>query len=100
ACRGAGEAVRLGVNRKCLVWRYTWSMALLRNAAVLIALLTTSLHAQHSSIPARLAKWKNVDMPFNSAGLSDRERRMVDKHVEACRLLDDVYWRQSDIAGL
>ena len=25
---------------------------------------------------------------------------MVDKLVEACRLLDDVYWRQSDLAGL
>ena len=56
--------------------------------------------AQNSDIAARLAKWKNVDMPFHSAGLSDRERRMVDKLVEACQLLDDVYWRQSDIAGL
>lgn len=56
--------------------------------------------AQNSDIAARLAKWKNVDMPFHSAGLTDRERQMVDKLVEACRLLDDVYWRQSDLAGL
>ena len=48
----------------------------------------------------RLAKWKHVDMPFHSAGLSPRENQMVDKLVEACRLLDDVYWRQSDLAGL
>ncbi len=39
-------------------------------------------------------------MPFHSAGLSARERQMVEKLVEACRLLDDVYWRQSDLAGL
>ena len=37
-------------------------------------------------------------MPFHSAGLSARERQMVDKLVEASRLLDDVYWRQSDLA--
>ncbi len=55
---------------------------------------------QDRDIAARLAKWKNVDMPFRSAGLSDRERQMVDKLVQACRLLDDVYWRQSDLAGL
>jgi len=47
----------------------------------------------------RLAKWKPVDMPFHAAGLSPAERQMVEKLVEACRLLDEVYWRQSDIAG-
>jgi hypothetical protein len=75
-------------------------MALLRNGAVLLALLTATVHAQDRDIAARLAKWKNVDMPFQAAGLTVRERQMVDKLVEACRLLDDVYWRQSDIAGL
>jgi hypothetical protein len=56
--------------------------------------------AQTSDIATRLAKWKNVDMPFHSAGLTDRERLMVEKLVEASRLLDDVYWRQSDLGGL
>jgi len=56
--------------------------------------------ARTPDIAARLAKWKNVDMPFHSAGLTARERQMVDKLVEACRLLDDVYWRQSDLGGL
>ena len=56
--------------------------------------------AQTPSIASRLAKWKNVDMPFHTAGLTDGERQMVDKLVEACRLLDDVYWRQSDLDGL
>jgi hypothetical protein len=66
-----------------------------------VAALATALPAQQDrDVAARLAKWKNVDMPFHSAGLSDRERQMVDKLVEACRLLDDVYWRQSDLAGL
>ncbi len=48
----------------------------------------------------RLAKWKAVEMPFHSSGLSARERQMVDKLVEACRLLDGVFWRQSDLGGL
>ncbi len=56
--------------------------------------------AQTPSVASRLAKWKNVDMPFHTAGLTDGERKMVDKLVEACRLLDDVYWRQSDLDGL
>ncbi len=47
----------------------------------------------------RLAEWKPVDMPFHSQGLSAQERQLVEKLVEACKLLDRVYWRQSDITG-
>lgn len=39
-------------------------------------------------------------MPFRSQGLSPRQIQAVDRLVEACRLLDDVYWRQSDLKGL
>ncbi|HWF40251.1 MAG TPA: hypothetical protein VG322_17130 [Candidatus Acidoferrales bacterium] len=39
-------------------------------------------------------------MPFNSAGLSDREKQMVGKLVDASGLLDCIYWRQSDPEGL
>ncbi|HLH15641.1 MAG TPA: hypothetical protein VKX45_00400 [Bryobacteraceae bacterium] len=52
------------------------------------------------TVQQRLAQWKRVDMPFHSAGLSKREVQMVGKLVEASRLLDDVYWRQSDLTGL
>ena len=48
----------------------------------------------------RAAKWKPVEMPFNNGGLSARERQLVDKLVEASRLLNDVFWRQSDRDGL
>jgi hypothetical protein len=63
-------------------------------------LLSTGLSAQDRDVAARLAKWKSVDMPFRSAGLTLPERQMVDKLVEACRLLDDIFWRQSDLDGL
>jgi len=48
----------------------------------------------------RLAKWKPVEMPFHSQGLTTREREEVERLVEACRYLEDIYWRQSDPEGL
>jgi hypothetical protein len=44
----------------------------------------------------RVAKFKPVEMPFNAAALSPRERQLVEKLVEASRYLEDIYWRQSD----
>ena len=48
----------------------------------------------------RVAKFRQVKMPFNSQGLSDREKQMIDKLVDASGLLDCIYWRQSDPGGL
>jgi hypothetical protein len=48
----------------------------------------------------RVAKFKLVHMPFNSAGLSAREKEMVGKLVDASGLLDCIYWRQNDPEGL
>src|SRR6516165_7985897 len=60
-----------------------------------LALLQTA-----PDIDQRLARWQQVQMPFNSSGLSARERQMVQKLVEASQYLDDIYWRQSDPDGL
>jgi hypothetical protein len=76
--------------------------------SILIALLanTAVVSAQNAggrpfhNEAERLARWKAVEMPFHSTGLSARERQLVEKLVEACRLLDDVFWRQSDLGGL
>ena len=48
----------------------------------------------------RVAKFKLVHMPFNSAGLGAREKEMVAKLVDASGLLDCIYWRQNDPEGL
>lgn len=79
--------------------RYNFRMRfiIILGAAILLA---GGISAQDRDVAQRLAKWKNVDMPFRINGLADHERQMVDKLVEACRLLDDVYWRQSDLDGL
>src|SRR5271170_7690620 len=48
----------------------------------------------------RLAKFRRVQMPFRTAGLSAREQQLVRKLVEACGYLESIYWRQSDPEGL
>ena len=48
----------------------------------------------------RLAKFRRVEMPFRTAGLSQREQQMVSKLVEACGYLESIFWRQSDPEGL
>jgi hypothetical protein len=48
----------------------------------------------------RLAKFRRVQMPFRTAGLSAREQQLVRKLVEACTYLESIYWRQSDPEGL
>ena len=53
-----------------------------------------------SDLGRRLAQFKPVSMPFNAARLTPRERELVDHLAAASRALDDIYWRQSDPAGL
>lgn len=53
-----------------------------------------------SDLDQRLARWRQVEMPFDTVRLSARERQMVSKLVEACQYLDDIFWRQSDPEGL
>ena len=48
----------------------------------------------------RLARFRQVQMPFRSAGLSQNEKKMVLKLVDASRDLEDIYWRQIDPDGL
>ncbi len=48
----------------------------------------------------RLARFREVRMPFHSAGLTTRERKMVQKLVDASRYLEEIFWRQSDPEGL
>jgi hypothetical protein len=44
----------------------------------------------------RLAKFRRVEMPFHSEGLTARELKMVEKLVDASRYLEQIYWRQID----
>jgi len=48
----------------------------------------------------RAARWKPVAMPYHRAALTPREQQMVAKLADACRLMDTLYWQQSDLGGL
>jgi hypothetical protein len=52
------------------------------------------------TVEERLAKWRIVEMPYDAKPLRYGERQTVDKLVDACRYLDDIYWRQNDPGGL
>ncbi len=52
------------------------------------------------NLAQEVSKFKTVRMPFDSAHLSEREKQMVGKLVEACQYLESIYWRQSDPEGL
>ncbi len=43
----------------------------------------------------RLARYRSVPMP-PPAGLTAREQQLVDKLVDACHSLEDIFWRQND----
>jgi hypothetical protein len=51
-------------------------------------------------LEVRVARFRRVQMPFRTAGLSAREQQLVRKLVEACGYLESIYWRQSDPEGL
>jgi hypothetical protein len=53
-----------------------------------------------ADLSQRLARFRRVQMPFRTAGLSAREQQLVRKLVEACGYLESIYWRQSDPEGL
>ncbi len=48
----------------------------------------------------RLARFRRVEMPFHSTGLTDREQKLVEKLVDASRYLEEIFWRQIDPDGL
>ncbi len=65
-----------------------------------VTLLAAAALAAGPDVDSLLARWKKVPMPFEAGGLSDRERRLVGKLVDASRYMEDIYWRQSDPEGL
>ncbi len=52
------------------------------------------------NLAQQVAKFRPIHISFDSSGLTDREKKMVDKLVDAAGLLDCIYWRQSDPEGL
>src|SRR5437762_2217226 len=72
----------------------------MRTLVVTLSMSLLMLFQNAADIDQRLARWRQVQMPFNSSALTTREKQMVQKLVEAAQYLDDIYWRQSDPEGL
>src|SRR5580692_8284463 len=69
--------------------------------AAALALLPLCVAAQGPETPkVRAARWKDVTIPYHREGLTAREQQMIVKLADACRLLDEVYWQESDKQGL
>ncbi len=56
--------------------------------------------APNEDIGAQLSRFKRVPMGPATAGLTAREKQLVQKLVDASRFIESIYWRQSDLAGL
>jgi hypothetical protein len=54
----------------------------------------------NENIAAQLAKFRHIDIPFSTTGLSAREVKLVQTLVEASRYIESIFWRQSDPEAL
>jgi hypothetical protein len=48
----------------------------------------------------QLARFREVKMPYDVSALTPNQEQMVAKLLQATRLLDDLFWEQSDPEGL
>ncbi|MEA2326471.1 MAG: hypothetical protein QOE68_1430 [Thermoanaerobaculia bacterium] len=69
-------------------------------AIALLAAVSLDPSQVAPDIAQRLARFQKVEMPFTYAGMSTRERLMVEEMIAACRDLENIFWRQNDPANV
>jgi hypothetical protein len=69
-------------------------------AIALLAAVSLDPSQVAPDIAQRLARFQKVEMPFTYAGMSTRERLMVEEMIAACRDLENIFWRQNDPANI
>jgi hypothetical protein len=69
-------------------------------AALLLAATISSTLTVAPDLEQRLARFKPVEMPFTFEGMTAGDRRVVNELIEACRDLEDIYWRQNNPADI
>ena len=81
--------------------RLCWiALSLLLVVTFLTAQTTPGDQQVAPDLEQRLAKFREVRMPFHAEGLSARERKLVEKLVDASRYLEEIFWRQNDPQAL
>jgi hypothetical protein len=63
---------------------------------ICLILASLPLSAAAGDLDARLARFRQVQMPFAAARLTASERHVVEKLVDACQHLEVIFWEQSD----
>jgi len=69
-------------------------------AIALLAAVSLDPSQVAPDIAQRLARFQKVEMPFTYAGMSARDRRVLDEMIAACRDLENIFWRQNDPANV
>jgi hypothetical protein len=69
-------------------------------AIALLAAVTLDPAQVAPDIAQRVARFQKVEMPFTYAGMSARERHVVDEMIAACRDLENIFWRQNDAENI
>ena len=75
-------------------------MTFSRRQLLLVGTALAAGAAPGRNLGAALARWRPVRMPYDPAGLDARERQVMEKLVQASRLMGSIYWRQYDPGGL
>src|SRR3954470_16116359 len=65
-------------------------------AIALLAAVTLDPSQVVPDTAQRMARFQKVEMPFTFAGMTARERRVVEEMIAACRDLENIFWRQND----
>jgi hypothetical protein len=68
--------------------------------AFAVLLAAAPLDLGPTDLGARLTKWKEVNMPLDTSGLSLKEKQVVSSLIAASQQIESIYWRHSDPAGL
>ena len=85
--------------RRLIFWCMTMALVLAPGSFAAAQAAGGGAHTKPTEAQ-RAARWKDVEIKYHREGLSPAEEQMVAKLADACRLLDEIYWHQSDQDGL
>jgi len=83
-----------------LLWGVVFVCAGIGSGAERARAQCVSHPAPAENVSTQITKFKPVAMSSATAGLTAKEKRLVQKLVDASRYLESIYWRQNDKASL
>ena len=83
-----------------LLWGVVFVCAGIGSGAERARAQCVSHPAPAENVSTQITKFKPVAMSSATAGLTPKEKRLVQKLVDASRYLESIYWRQNDKASL